>query len=438
MIEHLASRLADYSAQGVCVALSGGCDSTVLLHMLVKLRESGRLNQPLRAIHINHQLQAQAAQWSRHCEANCQQWQVPLTIKEVQVQSQGEGLEAAARTARYEVFDQALQTGEGLLLAHHADDQAETLLFRLLRGSGAKGLAAMAETRALGAGALYRPLLSVTSQQIEEYAHRHNLQWVEDPSNQDDTFDRNFLRNRLLPLIETRWPSAKKNIAKAAQLLQQSNSIVSDVIAKEFKALNYLKARLGSAVDVKVLRAYSISYQAELIRYWCQQERLPAPDFTQFEKVFEQLEKGQDSSWKGALLKHFNGRLYLLPDRQAKEFVSCDLTLGQLLLNSESSLEVLEHQGSGLKPGSYRVLMRQGGERCKPAGRARSQTLKRLLQEYELEPWLRSEVPLIYSGDTIAAVGDLWVCEGFVQHNGYRVIWCLSHRDNLQYKDSNK
>ncbi|HDQ9214135.1 TPA: tRNA lysidine(34) synthetase TilS, partial [Pseudomonas aeruginosa] len=191
-------------AGGWCVAFSGGLDSTVLLHLLAQLARSEAL-PALSALHVHHGLQAAADGWPAHCQAVCRSLGIPLRVERVQV-AVGGSIEQAARDARYRAFQANLGEGQVLLTAQHLDDQAETLLFRLLRGAGLRGLAAMPASRPLGGGRLCRPLLGVSRAELEAYAQTHRLDWVEDPSNQDPRFSRNYLRREIMPRLASHWP----------------------------------------------------------------------------------------------------------------------------------------------------------------------------------------------------------------------------------------
>ena len=212
---------AQRTANGWCVALSGGVDSCVLLRLLCDWREQDDSLPPLRAIHVNHNMQAAAAQFALACEALCAALAVPFDVVEVEVAAHRDGPEAAARAQRYAALAAQVRPGELLLTAHHLDDQVETVLLRLLRGAGARGLAGIPTQRTLPDSdvAVMRPLLDVTREQIRQYAQSRGLAYVEDPSNCDLTLDRNYLRLQVLPLLEARWPGYRGTISRAAQNL---------------------------------------------------------------------------------------------------------------------------------------------------------------------------------------------------------------------------
>lgn len=235
------------SSAQVLVGYSGGLDSTVLLNLLVGLVAPNRIT----AVHVNHGLSPQADEWETFCRQQAMQLQLPFVAQKVSVKNLGQGIEEAARDQRYQVFEQYLPAGGALLLAHHQDDQQETLLLRLLRGAGPKGLGAMDQRRRFGEGWLVRPLLQASRRALEEYATEHQLSWIEDPSNQDTHFDRNYLRSKVLPLINRRWPGASQTMGRSAHLCRESDALLTDLAQLDMAQLGLRRERLG----VSVLRA---------------------------------------------------------------------------------------------------------------------------------------------------------------------------------------
>ncbi|PDP95292.1 tRNA lysidine(34) synthetase TilS, partial [Klebsiella quasipneumoniae] len=214
------------------LAFSGGLDSTVLLHQLVLLREQDP-SLTLRAVHVHHGLSAHADDWVAHCRQICQQWQVPLVVHRVTLARGGLGIEAHARAARYQAFQDTLNAGEVLVTAQHQDDQCETLLLALKRGSGPTGLSAMAPSSAFADSRLLRPLLNETRESLRQWALAHQLSWIEDESNQDDTYDRNFLRLRVIPLLRERWPHFSEAVARSASLCAEQEQLLDEILAAE-------------------------------------------------------------------------------------------------------------------------------------------------------------------------------------------------------------
>lgn len=420
--DYLAPYVPKIRKAGRCyVAYSGGLDSQVLLQSLVKLLGA----ESITAVHINHQLSENADQWQQHCQSCCSELGVALLTETVEVTVGGHGLEQAAREARYSIFEKLLSDSDLMLLAHHADDQVETVLYRLLRGSGPKGLAGIPQSRPLGKGELLRPLLAYTKAELKQYAIQEQLCWIEDESNDDLSFDRNFLRKKIVPVIAERWPDCAPRIAHSAALCGETDQLTEILAAQDLIASYEHRERVGWSIALEPMMTLDPSRQANLLRHWAGQHGLPQPGHRIVDTVIhELLPARQDSeplvSWAGVQLRRFNRRLYLLPvdvetPDQLPESISWDVD-EVLTLPDHCQLIATRGQGEGLtlpKKADVEIRFRSGGERCKPAGRSGSNTLKKLFQEYGLEPWLRHRVPLIYVGGTLAAVGDLWVCDEF-------------------------
>ncbi|HSC67027.1 MAG TPA: tRNA lysidine(34) synthetase TilS [Cellvibrio sp.] len=397
------------------VGFSGGLDSTVLLHALAQLQ----LPVHLRALHINHQISPNADHWQAQCADFCTRYSIPFHSEKVRVENSGKGIEDAARTARYAVFEKNLAPQDLLLTAHHANDQAETLLLRLMRGTGPRGLAAMAQVRVLGSGFLVRPLLHFTRAELEDYAQAHQLSWVDDESNFDDDYDRNFLRNNIMPLLHNRWPEFKRKWQQTAELCAQQEVLIEEFAHADLIASAPLLERIGQSISLDALLALSLTRQQNLLRYWLRLLKHTTPEQLHWQQIERQLLKGREDAqakvtWGNVSLQVYRRRLYVLP----AQLPSMKL---QFALADQAAKPRLKTDLPDLHIG-----YRKGGERCKPAGRAHSQTLKKLLQEYSLEPWLRDQVPLVFSGGSLVAVGDLWVCSDFVAGDtdaGYRLVW---------------
>jgi len=403
------------------VGYSGGLDSHVLLHSLVTFLGP----QVVSAIHVNHQLSPNADRWQQHCQARCFDLGVELLVEKVMVKSEGQGLEDAARAARYAVFAKYLEPSSLLLLAHHADDQVETVLYRLLRGSGPRGLAGMPISRTLGAGELLRPLLNVTRGELEAYAEQHELVWVDDESNDETMFDRNFIRHHLVPPMAKRWPDYASRIAHSASLCRDNDQLVAMLAAEDLIAVHERPERLGWSVSGDALQNLDNLRRANLLRHWSGQHQLPLPGHRAVDAILHELLPAREDaeplvSWAGVQMRRFQRRLYLLPlEADFSEQIAATISwqpLDCLVLPDNSRLDVSIVPGRGLvipDNAEVEIRYRQGGERCKPQGRSGSNTLKKLFLEYGLEPWLRNRVPLIYVDGVLAAVADLWVCEGF-------------------------
>lgn len=397
------------------IGFSGGLDSTVLLHALAQLP----LPVQLRALHINHQISPNADTWQTQCADFCAQHAVPFHAEKVRVENTGKGIEDAARAVRYSVFEKNLAPGDYLLTAHHANDQAETLLLRLMRGTGPRGLAAMASVRTLGAGLLARPLLHFTRAELEAYAQVHQLGWVDDESNLDDDYDRNFLRNQVMPLLHSRWPEFKRKWQQTAELCAQQEAVMEELAREDLVRAAPLAERVGQSIELNALLGLSPARKQNVLRYWLRLINHTTPEQLHWQQIEQQIFGGRDDaqtrvSWGNVALHTYRQRLYALPLQLPELELQFDLRASDANPRLKTDLPDLH------------IRYRTGSERCKPVGRAHSQTLKKLLQEHALEPWLRDKVPLVFSGDDLVAVGDLWVCADFVaaeDKTGYTLIW---------------
>ncbi len=411
------------------VALSGGLDSCVLLHSLAALN----LPVTLHALHINHQISPSANAWQAHCADLCAQLNIAFTAVKVDVKNKGRGIEDAAREARYAVFEQHIKSGDYLLTAHHADDQTETLLLRLMRGTGPRGLAAMAQERSLGQGTLFRPLLHFSRAELEEYASTQNLIWVNDESNADDHYDRNYLRNQVMPLLRERWPAFAGKWQQTAELCAANESLIEELAAQDLVLADFKPALVGTSISLGYVESLSVARRHNLIRTWLRGQGLSTPEQQHLQQIEQQIIGGRQDAetqvtWGDVSLRVYRQRIYALPLADLPRVPDSPLEFAPTIALPSGFLFTFERLESSDKPLLNRHLpnlhlrFRQGGERCRPAGRAHSQTLKRLLQDYGVEPWLRETLPLVYSNDDLVAVADLWVCEGFqAQGAGFRL-----------------
>ena len=406
---HLLETLSQWrQASAWRIAFSGGLDSTVLLHALVQLAQRHPL-PPLSAIHIHHGLQPAADTWPEHCRQICARLGVPLQVMHVQVQP-GASLERAAREARYAAFASCLGSGELLLTAQHRDDQAETLLFRLMRGAGVRGLAAMPVSRALGAGRLLRPLLAVSRSELEGWAQAQQLQWVDDPSNQSIEHSRNFLRHQVMPVLERRWPQATANMARAALYLGEAQSLLDELAVMDLQgaqvSLEWPWLPLPS-LDLPALRALSPTRQRNALRHWLT-PLTSLPDTDHWAGWLALRDAAVDAApcWRlaGGELHRAGRRLWWLSgswlEPVAGEFAWPDASaVLSLPANGRVSL-------AGAGQGAYRVCYRKGGEVMTLPGRGR-RDLKRLLNEAAVPGFLRSRLPLLYCAGELVAVANL-------------------------------
>ena len=404
----------------IVVALSGGVDSTVLLHLLQQ--QHARQNFPLSVIHINHQLQSESDGWAAQCTKLCSEWKIPVLVEKVVVEKSGHGLESDARAARYRLFEQQLQPGDILLQAHHADDQAETVIMRLMRGSGVRGLAAIPAQRALGQGRVVRPLLACSRQQIIDYAQNHNLSWIEDPSNRDLTIERNLIRHEIMPRLEVQRSGVKRALVRSAEQFLESAELLDQLAEMDLDSILLEPRQLDCEQLIKLERGRC----RNLLRYWITLNGFLAPSSTVIDRIIDEgLYSRADAhpliSWFGAEVRRYRNRLYLMqrvPTHVSHTSVKwqCQdkLQLGEGL----GTLKIVESVGRGirstlLEDREVTVCWREGGERIRPVGRSGHHSLKNLFQEAGLPPWIRENHPLIYIGDELAAIPNLYPATEF-------------------------
>lgn len=410
----------------ILLGFSGGLDSTVLLHLLAadeRIRHAG-----LRAIHVHHGLHADADGWAAHCRRVCDALGVSMVVVHVDVErASGLGIEGAARAARHAAFAEALGDGEILALAHHRDDQAETFLLRALRGSAADGLAAMRPWRRHASGWLWRPLLDIPHAALYGYANAHRLQWIDDPSNAGTDFDRNFLRNAVMPLLRERWPQAADGFARSAALCAQASELLE---AEDVQALAAAR-RDPHTLDIDALLALPSPRRARVLRRWIAALELPPLPGNGIARIEgELLAAPRDANprfdWRGARVQRWRNLLHAgaigapLPiDWSAPWNGSAPLALPV-----GDTLRLLGAQGFDAP---LRVHARQGGERVTLPGRTHSHALKHVLQDAGIPPWRRERLPLLSdeAGELLAA-GDAILSarlSAWLAANGARLEW---------------
>ena len=397
-IEEALDACLPAAAGRLVVAYSGGLDSTVLLHAAAA-RRPGQVS----ALHINHGLQSDANHWQRHCERCCAHWKIALRCQRVQVVARGEGPEAAARKARYRCFENALGPGDSLLLGHHLDDQVETLLLRLLRGAGLDGLAGMPQRRPLGAGNLLRPLLSLPRAVLTAYAQEFRLSWIDDPSNGDSRLDRNYLRHRVLPLIEARWPAYRRTLGRAATRLgEAAEALPTAALAARYSVIGDPGFALSSLPEPPL--------DALAIRGWLRGLGLRAPPALRLQTFLEQLREasGAQLCADGWVLERYRDAVFCRCAAVTPPSGVLPIVPGQALrIDGVGLVRLRPVPGLVAQPPlPLQLRFRRGGERLALAD-GHHRRLKTLLQDLAVPPWWRDRLPLLYSGDALLAVGPL-------------------------------
>lgn len=397
----------------VVVGLSGGVDSVALLHSLVQVAPA--LGVTPSALHVHHGLSAHADEWARSCAELCRALGVTFTEVRVHVDRRSKlGVEGAAREARYAVFRQ--QRADAIALAHHADDQAETLLLQLLRGAGVRGLSAMPATRVLDPATgllLVRPWLRLARAKIRSYAQRAGLSWIEDESNRDPAFDRSFVRTRILPELVARFPGLTETFGRAAHNFADAAQLLDDLAARDAQGVG----AAGESLSVSALAALSPAGARNLLRWFLQRQSLPAPSRDQLEEALRQaLAARGDAQLRvklgAAWLRRHRGRLYLQPAGREPARAWSRAWSGEHELALPAGLGCLRFEparGTGLslarlRAQSVAVRPRSGGERLRLAPNRPSRTLKNLLHEAAIPQWERGRMPLMFAGEVLVWV----------------------------------
>ncbi|MFW2404083.1 MAG: tRNA lysidine(34) synthetase TilS [Gammaproteobacteria bacterium] len=429
VIDTLRDRLApDEGAARWCVAFSGGLDSTVLLQAAHQLAAEFD-GVTLRAAHVHHGLHADADEWTGQCRSLTGNLGVPLDVLRVDVDSDsGEGMEAAARRARYAALTSLLHEDELLLTAHHAQDQVETVLLRLLRGAGVKGLGAIAERSRLGRGWLVRPLLSLGRPELEAHARDHALTWAEDPTNRDIDFDRNYLRHEVIPALRRRWPGIDAAVGRSARLAAEAETLLHALAAQDAtQVMN------GELISLSGLRELDAARQRNLVRYVLQLRGIAPPSEIQLSGGLEQLLKAREDRnpvlrWPAGQVRRYRDNLYVLeddPERVAADGSDTHPWDGREPLAFGAIRGHLTLEGmTGVQTG-LNVRFRRGGEKLLEADHIHHQRLKKLFQARGVVPWMRAHVPLLFQDTELLAVGDLWSSAEFAARLGpaARIRW---------------
>ncbi|MDD3762694.1 MAG: tRNA lysidine(34) synthetase TilS [Nevskiales bacterium] len=413
--------LPDGADGQVWVAYSGGRDSTALLHRLAA-------EYAVRAVHVHHGLQPAADDWLRHCRRVCRRLGVPLRVLRVEVSvSDGLGIEAAARRARYRALERLLRAGDVMATAHHRDDQAETVLLRALRGSGVVGLAGMRRERPLGRGVLWRPLLSTPRARVEAYLRGQGLGrqeggWIDDPHNADPRLARAFLRTEIMPRLAGMFPQATGSLVRLAQRAAAADELLSELAQQDRSAA----AHADGGLSVKALLALSPERRHNLIYFEWRALGFEAPAEAWFARLDREVLRARRDAVPvlgagGAEARRYRDRLFLMPALPPAPG-------GVVITWGEGARQRLPEGCGELRrrgPGTAALEIRfaRGGERLRPDGGRHTRTLKQLCQEAGIPPWVRERMPLVYRGETLLAVAGYWRSAAAAA-SGLRFEWC--------------
>lgn len=425
LLTQIQARFGSRLPERWCVALSAGLDSTVALHSLSRILVPAAGRQ-LRALHVHHGLYPDADTWTEAARANARILGCSFQVLRVSVKrTGGQSPEECARRARYQALAGALLPGEILVTGHHQDDQLETVMLQLMRGAGVAGLAGMPVLASLGPGQHYRPLLDYPREALLAWAQNEALEWIEEPSNQDLRFDRNYLRHQVLPMLKQRWPAAARAATRSARYCAQAQDLLTHLAAQDL-----LHCAEGNELLVPGLLGLDSARLANLLRHWVTLRGLPTPPAHVLELVRDQVLDAREQAlpclaWKGGEIRRYRDRLFALdgvPDAPSGVVrwsgdTPLDLPggLGQLSLVSTQGTGLDEN---ALRHGQMEIRFRQGGECLRLVGREGSRGLRELFQEYGVLPWIRGHIPLLYVDGRLAAVGTLWVDQAFAAIEG--------------------
>ncbi len=410
------------------LGLSGGMDSRVLLELMASYARSQSID--CLAVHVDHGLSVNAKAWAERCQQWCKLLGVPFLLESVSIERQGKSLEESAREARYAALAKHINHNDLLLTGQHADDQLETLLLALKRGSGPKGLAAMAPMMTFAAGKIVRPLLSVTRADIARYAKHQQLEWVDDESNQDTRFDRNFIRHRITPELTQRWPHIQQTVLRTAELCSEQEQLLDELLAEPLRKALY---RDGSIKVVAVMNV-SDKVRTRLLRMWLALSGLKMPSRDQLTLIWQQVALAQQDANPQLQLgqvqvRRFQQRLYVVRQWQSLE-------QWQQFIRVNQPIQLPDHLGvlnirqaqagnlslAALNKAELRVVFNPQGLSAHPSDRGHSRKLKKLFQEYDVPSWLRRRTPIILCGEYVVAVGDLFIDRHFIGQD-CELVW---------------
>ncbi len=406
----LARHFSGSMRPGLVIAYSGGLDSHVLLNTAVHWRRQ-HPRASVRAIYIDHGLQAPSADWALHCEAVCEAAGVLFSNIKVDVPvGNDQSPEEAARKARYLALEQHLEAGECLLTAHHADDQAETLMLQLMRGAGVRGLAAMPERRSMGEGFHLRPFLDVTRATLLRVAQHWKLRWVEDPSNLENRYSRNLLRNSIMPLLKERWPATAVNLSRSA-----SHCAEAAELNRQLAKMDLDQSVCDKTLPVELLSGLSWLRRKNALRYWIEHHGFQPPSTAQLERIdcdliFAAAESSGQVSFGRAQIRRYRTHMYLAVRENFAQtppfnYVWRDRQTDLLIAETGDTLKAAQLNLPWLKDDQpVTICSRSGGERIRLTGRLQSHSVKSLLQQKGIPPWQRNRLPFVYVDDQLVGV----------------------------------
>lgn len=409
---HLNPQLQQHfpSQKDFLIALSGGVDSVVLLHLFRQIKDTHNLN--LRAIHIHHGLSQNADQWTTFCQQLCIALQIPLDVKYVKVSGKN-GIEASAREARYQAIQENVKPNEVVVTAHHLNDQVETFFLALKRGAGLKGLSAMQAVSFLQNLTIFRPLLNINKKDILAYARTHQLKWVEDESNQSNVYDRNFLRNHWLPEIEQQWAYFPQNVARACQHLASEQKLLHELLSECFT--QYFDPKIKT-LAIQDFAAFSAEKQTALIRLWLEKVGLLMPSSAQLQQLIERVifadnDKQPQLKLGNQIVRRYQQKLFITPEFERIKPFTISIAKDKII-SLPHQLGEIQHLGQELickKSEEISRLSIPSNHQNQPLtiqvgysgkvveyGKTHHEEIKKIWQKYQIPVWLRDRTPLVF------------------------------------------
>ena len=424
-----------YVGVRVLVAFSGGVDSTVLLHALSQQLPAHRLL----ALHVDHSIQAGSGGWAMHCVKVCNQWGIHICKTVLTPTTRDHLDEAAYRNARYAWFESLIRAGDVLVTAHHRDDQVETVLYRLLRGSGVHGLGGIQPERPFGSGVLARPFLGCSRSDITAYATEQGLSWVTDPSNEDRRYDRNFLRHEIIRPLAARWPASGRSIDRAARHLRHAHALLEEIARQDYDELWEPAANccLGhhGCMGVVRLEGLSVGRRFNLLRYWMSRNGYQPPATKRLDELWRQanVARGDGNvrvAWPDAEFRRFRAYLYLLP-RQLMGALPDSVSWAthipiqcpgvglrlHVRVSNEGSLRLKPEWSTRLELSWLRRRVR-----LKPTGGQHRRRLRNIFQESRIPPWERRRLPMISRDGVVIGIPGVVLVDGFAAAAGHEGV----------------
>lgn len=403
----------------LAVAFSGGLDSTVLLHATIKAH--GKKN--VHAFHVHHGIQKEADQWQVHCKAVAKKLGCHFDTRNVKLNKQS-NIESQARNLRYEALTEMCQAHniQDLLLAHHLDDQAETVLIQLMRGAGLPGLSAMPQVKSKELIHLWRPFLNMRRKDLEIYAKEHQLTWIEDPSNQDESYRRNAIRKSILPTLEKFQEGAIENLSRSAKHLGEAQELLNQLADID---LGLMEAKEGLS-KTNLIRLYKTSQAraTNALRRWLSKNGLAYPSEERLTAWWSELQQTRPDSklqWEHdqQVIRLWRGYLTITQEPNSSEMMG-EWTFKKIPANSKKPGIAKDRFEKAKKKGLINTMAREGGEKFKVDSKRPRRSLKNLYQETAIPPWQR-DVPLLYIGEDLVAVAGIGISADWQTTEGPRI-----------------